>query len=394
MSIESSLTPLVSTGSSPDIGSLSMYDQHTGPNDGNSELTEKPTTSIPRIPAAVSSSAPLSQDNARQAEQHSDITQQTAASTEISQPASSSAVSSSSGLPQTSTRKPTSEVIKLQVETILQAIDQATNERQSWQLTALPFPKHLVHLPESFISIALPVAEVLRYLKSSVGPHADRNFQALLKQAVKLLAANDTTRLEAAMLTLHSLHIAASTNLASNIELWGEQFLLWSEENKILMREALDLFETMCIPSCKELTNWYFQQALSSKPMVPFSALLGRYTPAYVRKNPKNLTSVLTTLKDHGNPMSCKEFQRVARKIPKPAAQKKRPSVAKTSSFTQMVLKESRKVAYCVGVVGEAMSSADKVVFSGMLDALPKEPSLPEAITFLQYPVQKRRKPN
>ena len=160
------------------------------------------------------------------------------------------------------------------------------------------------------------------------------------------------------------------------------------------MREALDLFETMCTKGCKPLTIWYFQHALSRTPMLPFSALLGRYTPAHVRKSTANLINILTTLKNHGKPMSCKEFQREARKIPKPAVQRERPSVAKTSSFIQMVLRESRKVARCVALVAETMSAADQDLFLGSLGKLPKEPSLDDASDFLQFPLQKRRKLN
>jgi hypothetical protein len=366
---------------------------HTDDDDDNVEFVKESTGPHP-LPTASSFSSPLSEDDLRQIEHAQELMRQKAVSNPASYPpvpaASSSAPSSTNPivLTQAPARKPPTE----QVARILSFIEQAFQDKAP--RTDLPWPKHPVSLPTAFVSIALPVAEALRSLKPSIRSPVGMDFSALLNQAVKLLNINDTTRLEAAMLTLHSLHLAGQSKLGSHIAAWGEQFQLWSEENRILMREALDLFETMCTKGCKPLTIWYFQHALSRTPMLPFSALLGRYTPAHVRKSTANLINILTTLKNHGKPMSCKEFQREARKIPKPAVLRERPSVAKTSSFIQTVLRDSRKVARCVALVAETMVADDKDVFLGSLGTLPKEPSLDEASDFLQYPMQKRRKPN
>ena len=258
---------------------------------------------------------------------------------------------------------------------------------------ALPYPKHLIHLPSGFISLALRIAELLQSLKPNATSHGGKDFKKLLLQAVALLSSNDTTRLEAAMLTLHSLSLVADSGKASHIAAWGEQFLLWSEENQVLMREALDLFETMCQPGCKPLTLWYFKHALSRKPMVPFSALLGRYTPAHVRKSVEGLKTVLTALKDHGKPMSCKEFQKEARKIAKPRPVRERESTSQTSALRKEVMRESRKVAAAVAVVAETMGDDDQASFLSKLEILRKVPSLDDAVEFL-LPLQKRRRVN
>jgi hypothetical protein len=396
LSSEALHTPPLSSGISPDVRKLSMLDEQGEADDDDDEEFSTESTASHPLPTASSFSSPSSEDDRRQIEHVKEVMRQQAVSNPDSYPpilATSSSPASSSA-PSAPARKPSAAVatINQQVAAIIKSIDQAFREKAPQ--TDLPWPKHPVSLPTDFVSIALPVAEVLRSLKPSIRSPVGMDFTALLKQAVQLLNINDTTRLEAAMLTLHSLHIVAQSKLGSSIAAWEEQFLLWSEENRILMREALDLFETMCTKGCKPLTIWYFQHALSRTPMLPFSALLGRYTPAHVRKSTANLINILTTLKNHGKPMSCKEFQREARKIPKPAVQRERPSVAKTSSFIQTVLRDSRKVARCVALVAETMTADDKDVFLGSLGTLPKEPSLDEATDFLQYPMQKRRKPN
>lgn len=393
-------SPPLSSGISPAVSKLSMLDEQeeqeeADDTDDNGDFEKESAVPHP-LPTAFLSSAPPSEDDLRQAAHVQELMRQKAVSDPDPYPPLPTASSSpaSSSAPSAPSRKSSAAVVAIdeRVATIIKSIDRAIVKDAP--RVSLPFPKHNVHLPAAFVGIALQAAEVLRSLKPSIRSAVGQDFTALLKQAVSLLSINDTGRLEAAMLTLHSLHLAAQSKLGSNIAAWGEQFLLWSEENRILMREALDLFETMCWPECKPLTIWYFQQALSRKPMLPFSALLGRYTPAHVRQSTKNLTSVLTTLKNHGKPMSCKEFQREARKIPKPAVLRERPSVAKTSSFIQTVLRDSRKVARCVALVAETMTADDKDFFLGSLGTLPKEPSLAEASDFLEYPMQKRRKPN
>ena len=396
LSSEAPHTPPLSSGISPDVSKLSMLDEQEEADDDDVEELPKESTASHPLPTAASFSSPPSDDDRRQVEHVQELMRQKVVPNPLSYPPSSAASASPSSSSDASApgRKPSAAVatINQQVAAIMKSIDQAFREKAPQ--TDLPWPKHPVSLPTDFVSIALPVVEVLRSLKPSIRSPVGMDFAVLLKQAVQLLTINDTTRLEAAMLTLHSLHIVAQSKLGSNIAAWGEQFLLWSEENRILMREALDLFETMCTKGCKPLTIWYFQHALSRTPMLPFSALLGRYTPAHVRKSTANLINILTTLKNHGKPMSCKEFQREARKIPKPAVQRERPSVAKTSSFIQTVLRDSRKVARCVAVVGETMVADDQDHFLGALGMLPKEPSLDEAVEFLQYPMQKRRKAN
>ena len=230
VSSEPYLTSPKSAGVSPDLGVLSM-DDHAEVDDDNRAQTIGPTTST----ADTAHSSPAVHPAGSASSHH--------ASSSASALPLSGLSSIPHDLPQSAARKPSP-----QVDEILRAIDQATNAKAP--STALPFPKHQVNLPVSFVSIALPVADVLRSLKPSIGSHTGKNFQSLLKQAVKLLNTNDTTRLEAAMITLHSLHLAASSNLGSHIALWEEHFSLWSEENKVLMREALDLFETMCTPNC------------------------------------------------------------------------------------------------------------------------------------------------
>ena len=411
-STEAPVSPNVSAGVSPILRNLSMSEQHAELDDHNDadsaeprKMSTNPTASRP-MPAAASFSNSASEDALRQAHQVQEYLRQTAVANPNTYPSKTSAsppsVPSSdatatsavsvSAQPAGSKAAIALTVINEQAATIVQTIGEAFNDKTP--RTALPFPKHSINLPAGFISVASLVVEVLRARKSKVDSHKGKDFSALLKQAVLLLNNNDTTRLEAAMLTLHSLHLAAASTLGSNIAAWGEQFMLWSEENRVLVREALDLFETMCEPSCKPLTLWYFQHALSSQPMLPFSALLGRYTPAHVRNSPANLATVLTALKAHGKPMSCKEFQRQAKKIPKPSAKRVRPSVAKTSKLTQKVLKESKKVARCVAVVAETMGSADQDVFTGMIDTLSDEASLDKAVAFLDYPMQKRYRAN
>ncbi len=295
--------------------------------------------------------------------------------------------------PQPASRKapPTHAAIKEEAAAIMKAMESALDDRSS--PVALPYPKHLVHLPSGFIVLALRIAELLRSLKPNATSHVDKDFSKLLHRAVALLSTNDTTRLEAAMLTLHSLALVAASKKASNIAAWGEQFLLWSEENQVLMREALDLFETMCKPGCKPLTLWYFQHALSRQPILPFSALLGRYTPAHVRKNVESLKTVLASLKSHGKPMSCKEFQKEARKIAKPRPARERESTSKTSTLRKEVMRESRKVAAAVAVVAETMGDDDQAAFLAKLELLRKVPSVDDAVEFL-LPLQKRRRVN
>ena len=403
-STEASISPDVSAGVSPDLRSLSMSEKHAesdAEDDADSaEPTKESTTSRP-MPAASSF---FDEDALHQAHQGQEYLRQTAVANPNTYPlpppasppsvpssdAVATSAASASAHPAGSKAAIALAAVHERAAAIVQIINQAFDDKTP--RTALPFPKHSINLPAGFISVASLVVEVLRARKSKVDSHKGKDFSALLKQAVLLLNNNDTTRLEAAMLTLHSLHLAAASTLGSNIAAWGEQFMLWSEENRVLMREALDLFETMCEPGCKPLTLWYFQHALSSQPMLPFSALLGRYTPAHVRNSPANLATVLTALKAHGKPMSCKEFQRQAKKIPKPSAKRARPSVAKTSKLTQKVLKESKKVARCIAVVAETMGPTDQDVFTGMIDTLPDEASLDEAVAFLEHPMQKRRR--
>ena len=99
-------------------------------------------------------------------------------------------------------RKPpaTAEAIDEKAATIVQTIERAFDDQAP--RTVLPFLKHQVHLPPSFVAIALPMVEVLRARKPNTGSRAARDYSALLKLAVLLLNNNDTTRLEAAMLTL------------------------------------------------------------------------------------------------------------------------------------------------------------------------------------------------
>ena len=410
---EAPVSPGVSAGISPGFRSLTVSEKHAKSDADKDTEPTTPTKTSRSVSAAaassVSSSAP--DDDILQTQlrlQQKYILQNAVANPATyasppsapppSVPPSDAAAAPADGVSAPATqaqapgRKPpaTAEAIDEKAATVVRTIERAFDDKAP--RTVLQFPKHHVHLPASFVAIALPVVDVLRARKSNTGSRAGKDYSALLKLAVLLLNNNDTTRLEAAMLTLHSLHLAASSNLGSHIASWGEQFMLWSEENRVLMREAFDLFETMCHPDCRSLSLWYFESALSSQPKLPFSALLGRYTPAHVRKTPANLTSILATLKQHGKPMSCKEFQREARKISKPGVQRPRPSVARTSPLTKKVLSESKKVARCVAVVAETMEAADKDKFAAMVQMLPKEALLDEAVAFLEYPMQKRRK--
>ena len=103
--------------------------------------------------------------------------------------------------PQAPGRKPpaTAEAIDEKAATVVRTIERAFDDKAP--RTVLPFPKHHVHLPASFVAIALPVVDVLRARKPNTGSRAGKDYSALLKLAVLLLNNNDTTRLEAAMLT-------------------------------------------------------------------------------------------------------------------------------------------------------------------------------------------------
>ena len=196
-------SPPSSSGISPDVRQLSMLDEQEEADDDEEAVEFAKESTGPRSsPTASSSSSSHSEDVLSQVEHIKELMRQKATSIPDSYspvPAASAPPASSTGpgaSAQTPARKPPAE----QVARILDLVEQAFQDKAP--RTDLPWPKHPVSLPTAFVSIALPVAETLRSLKPSIRSHASQDFSALLSQAAKLLNINDTTRLEAAMLTL------------------------------------------------------------------------------------------------------------------------------------------------------------------------------------------------
>ena len=125
----------------------------------------------------------------------------------------------------------------------------------------LSFFKTNIELPKPFIALAIRIAQHIQAKRPGTCYRAkDSTVKGLLNYVSSLLNT-DSSRLEAAMLTLHGLSLVVAcpkgtATRSSTQELWEQQWRLLSEENRTLMRESLELFRTMCEPACRPLTLW------------------------------------------------------------------------------------------------------------------------------------------
>ena len=260
----------------------------------------------------------------------------------------------------------------------------------------LSFFKTNIELPKPFIALAIRIAQHIQAKRPGTCYRAkDSTVKGLLNYVSSLLNT-DSSRLEAAVLTLHGLSLVVAcpkgtATRSSTQELWEQQWRLLSEENRTLMRESLELFRTMCEPACRPLTLWFFEDQLSHRPHFPFSALLGRFTPAHVRASDQHLATVLTKAKSHSGSLTCTDFKELSRDIPRPPPKRKRNSLKRPPTFRQRGNKVSRNIAAAVLIVAEAMDREEQEQFLQLAEKLPTAPLMEDGMSLLTLPGLRKR---
>ena len=266
----------------------------------------------------------------------------------------------------------------------------------SSQKTVFTFFRAKIELPNPFVALAFRFAQKIRANQPGSSYSSERYTVNELLSYVNSLLNTDSSRLEAAMLTLHGLSMVvacpkSTATESSTGEQWELQWRLLSEESRTLMRESLELFQTMCEPACKPLTLWFFENQLSSHPHFPFSALLGRFTPAHVRGSVQYLTNVLNKAMSQTEALTCIEFNELFRAIPRPLPKRKRDSVKKPPTFRQRGIKMHRSIATAVLVIAEAMDSEEQEQFMQLAENLPLAPLIEDGIRILALPGMRKR---